>query len=104
MSNHYAEAIIVLRKLSMLDQDSLVDIIDRIAVTNPSALVKAYNHLHPFNQVKTNPGYLTKMDHLFAVEGRNAKIRLIKMYREATRVGLGDAKNFVEERYNIGVY
>lgn len=42
----------------------------------------------------------SKMDEIFTNEGREAKIKLIKIYREMTGATLADAKIFVEKRYS----
>ena len=97
-NNPYSDAIACLSALRYKSQDDLFTVLTAICQTNPSVLVKACNAMN-LNPV---PGYLQQMDSLFASEGGPAKIKLIKMYRDATRVGLGDAKLFVEQRYNIG--
>ena len=97
MKNPYAEAIEILDQIrSSPSTEPLYGILKEIAKTTPSVLVKAAGKTQTFV-----PNYLQNMDRVFQSEGKVAKIKLIKMYREYTRHSLIEAKEFVEKRYSF---
>lgn len=87
----YQEAIRVIQDIfvSRITEDEVQDIVLKIAEQNPSALVKARKSL-----LGQKPSLRKVMIDFLK---NSHKIQAIKAYREATGLGLKEAKDFVDE-------
>jgi ribosomal protein L7/L12 len=81
--NHYATAIRIIAYKNI----NWHDLVTEIAIHNPATVAAAYARLSP------GPSLETRCKQLML---SNEKIKAIKLWREETGVGLGDAKNAVE--------
>ena len=82
--NVYANAIEI---LEWINSNTATKLVFRIAMNNPSAVVRAYEDIH-------GPSVDNKIRE-FAKEG-NSKIQCIKFCRKLTGEGLNEAKEHVE--------
>lgn len=97
--NYYARAIDILMEISNSSSIDVNDIIVQIAKTHPSVLVKTIEKIGGFSS--STPQYLKEMDKVYAQYGREKKIAILKMYRNATGCTLKESMDFVNQRYHL---